>query len=116
MGGPSRESYRRSQAAKQRRLDALRTRGGVVDLAEWRAALRTLEYVRAVVRQFPIALDVRLAVASGAGFELVVTLVQDDRRIRALPSSANDVPVRVEVRNPDRAAATVSAPLLPSHP
>jgi hypothetical protein len=42
MGGPSRAGYREAEKRRRARRDALRTRGGVVDLAEWRAALRTV--------------------------------------------------------------------------
>jgi hypothetical protein len=117
MGGPSPESYRAAKAALQRRLDAMRTRDGVVDLAEWRAALSAVGCFHSMFGMLPLLLDVRLVPSSSVGFELVVTLARDAREVRiCLPSAVNDVPVRVVVRNPDRPARSVSAPFVPSEP
>jgi hypothetical protein len=117
MGGPSRESHRAAEEAKKKRIAALRTRDGVVDLAELRAAQKAAEYLRTALGQLSLVLGVRVVVAAEVGFELVMTLARDDRRVRVcLPSAVNDIPVRVEVRNPDRPAANVSAPRVPSDP
>jgi hypothetical protein len=117
MGGPSRESYRAAEAARQKRLDAMRTRDGVVDLAEWRAALPAMEFVRSTFGRFPLLLDVRLLPSRSVGFEVVVTLARDAREIRVcLPRAVNDVPVRIVVRNPERRSRPVSAPIVPSEP
>jgi hypothetical protein len=115
MGGPSRESWLRSEEARKKRLKAMRTRAGVVDLAEWRAALRAAEFLRSTHGGLPMVLDVRLLTASEVGFEVVVKLVRDDVMLRrCLPRSVNDVPVRVEVVNPGAGERSVSAPDLPS--
>jgi hypothetical protein len=117
MGGPSRESLLRSEEARKKRLAAMRTRNGVVDLAEWRAALRAAEFLRMTHGAVPLLLEVRLAVAREVGFEVVVRLVRDDTMLRrCLPRSVNDVPVHVEVVNPDAGQRSMSAPVLPSEP
>jgi hypothetical protein len=117
MGGPSRESWLRSEEARKRRIAALRTRDGVVDLAELRAAQKAAEFLRTTLGQFSLVLGVRVVVAAEVGFELVVTLARDDRRVRVcLPSAVNDIPVRIEVRNPGRSPASVSAPCVSSDP
>ena len=117
MGGPSLESHRAAEEAKKKRIAALRTRDGVVDLAELRAAQKAAEYLRTALGPLSLVLGVRVVVAAEVGFELVMTLARDDRRVRVcLPSAVNDIPVRVEVRNPDRPAANVSAPRVPSDP
>lgn len=117
MGGPSRESYRAAEAARKKRLDALRTRDGVVDLAEWRAALPAVDFLRSMYGRLPLVLEVRLVPSSAVGFEVVVTLASEDRQVRVcLPSAVNDVPVRIEVRNPGRRSPPVSAPSVPSEP
>jgi hypothetical protein len=105
MGGPSRESYLAAQKRKQERLDALRTRGGVVDLAEWRKALRTVDGLERLLHAPPWLGAVRLAAAPDVGFELRVTLLWDSAQARmCLPRSVDDVPVRVLVLNPGAAA------------
>lgn len=117
MGGPSRESWLKAEEARKKRLAALRTRDGVVDLGEWRTALRAAEFLRLTHGAVPLLLDVRLVVARDAGFEVVVRLVREDTMLRrCLPRSVNDVPVRVEVTNPGSGAGPVSAPGLPSEP
>ncbi len=114
MGGPSLESYRAAEEAKRKRRAALRTRDGVVDLAELRAAQKAAEFLRSTIGSAPLFLGVRVVVAPEVGFELEVKLAREDRPLRrCLPCSVNDVPVRVVVRNPER-AAHVSAPPLPS--
>jgi hypothetical protein len=106
MGGPSRESYLAAKARQQARLDALRTRAGVVDLAEWRTALRTVAALERLLHDPPWLLGVRLAPADDVGFELRVTLLWDSPQARmCLPRAIDDVPVRVRVRN--EAAAVV---------
>lgn len=105
MGGPSRESYLAAKKRKQERLDALRTRGGVVDLAEWRKALRTVAGLTGLLQNPPWLGAVRLAAAEEVGFELHVTLLWDSPQARmCLPCSVDDVPVRVLVLNPGAAA------------
>jgi hypothetical protein len=117
MGGPSRESYRAAEEARRKRRAALRTRDGVVDLAELRAAMKAAEYLRTTHGGAPLLLGVRVVVAADVGFELEVALVQDDPRLRlCLPCAVNEVPVRVMVRNPERGAPSVSAPPVPSKP
>jgi hypothetical protein len=107
----------RSEEARKGRLAAMRTRDGVVDLAEWRAALRAAEFLRMTHGALPLLLEVRLVTAREVGFEVVVRLVRDDTMLRrCLPRSVNDVPVRVEVLNPDPEVGPVSAPRLPSEP
>jgi hypothetical protein len=105
MGGPSRESYLAAQKRKQERLDALRTRGGVVDLAEWRKALRTVFGLQGLLQNPPWLGGVRLGAAPDVGFELRVTLLWNSPQARmCLPCSVDDVPVRVLVLNPGSAA------------
>lgn len=95
-----REAQRKSEERRQQRLAAMRTREGVVDLAELRVARRALDYARSVVGAMPLVLDVRLVAAAEVGFEVVVTLVRDSHEVRVcLPSRVDDVPVRVVVRN-----------------
>jgi hypothetical protein len=103
MGGPSRESYQAADKAKRRRLDAMRTRDGVVDLAEWRAAVRAAQWIEVIFETAPSFLGARVALAERAGFELHVVLLWDDRQLRAcFPSSVNEVPVVIDVRNASR--------------
>lgn len=117
MGGPSRESYLAAEKRRKERRDALRTRDGVIDLAELRAAQKAADFLRTTHGQAPFLLGVRVVVAPEVGFEIEVILARDDRRLRVcLPSSVNEIPVRVVVRNADRSAAPVSAPSLPSEP
>lgn len=100
MGGPSRESYLAAQKRKAARLAAMRTRGGVVGLAEWRAALPCVAAIERLLHGPPWLLAVRLAPAGDVGFELRVTLLWDAEEARmCLPKSVNDVPVHVVVRN-----------------
>jgi hypothetical protein len=104
MGGPSRESYLAAQKRKQERLDALRTRDGVVDLAEWRSALRAAAGLQNLLHDPPWLGGVRLAPAPEVGFELRVTMLWESHQARmCLPSSVDDVPVRVMVLNPGSA-------------
>jgi hypothetical protein len=117
MGGPSLESYRAAEAARKKRLAAMRTRGGIVDLAEWRAARRAAEFLQSTHGRLPLLLGIRVVVSRDVGFELEVTLVRDDPAVRVcLPSAVNDVPVRIVVRNPARSSAAVSAPPVRSEP
>jgi hypothetical protein len=110
MGGPSRESYRAAEAARKKRLDAMRTRDGIVDLEEFRVAQRTALWLEQLVGSSPSFLSARLVPAPTAGFELRLTLVRDDPDLRlCLPSSVDDVPVRVIARNAGRPSASVSA-------
>jgi hypothetical protein len=100
MGGPSRESYRRAEERKQARLAALRTRDGVVDLAEWRKVLPVQAWLEGHVGDFPAVLRVRLAPAPHVGFVVRVVLVTDSEAVRmALPTAVDDVPVEVVVLN-----------------
>jgi hypothetical protein len=101
MGGPSRESHRAAERARRARRDALRSRGGVVDVAEWRAAVRCAAALEGLLHAPPWLVDVRVAAAEEVGLELVVTLLweSEDAR-RCLPRSVDDLPVRVVVRNP----------------
>ncbi len=100
MGGRNRESNLAAQKRRQERLDALRTRGGVVDLVEWRIALRAVAGLERLLCDPPWLLGVRLAPAREVGFELVVTLLRDTQQARmCLPSHVNEIPVRIVVRN-----------------
>jgi hypothetical protein len=106
MGGPSRESYLAAKKRRQERLDALCTRGGIVDLAEWRKALGIVGALERLLHDPPWLLGVRLAAADEVGFELRVTLLWDSPEARmCLPSAVNDVPVRIVVRNLGAGAA-----------
>ena len=101
MGGPSKESYLAAQRREQARWDALRTRDGLVDLAEWRAALHTVPGLEKLLGNPPWLEHVRLAPASEVGFELLVTMLwYAHEGHMCLPSSVDEVPVRVIVRNP----------------
>jgi hypothetical protein len=101
MGGPSRAGYREAEKRRRARRDALRTRGGVVDLAEWCAALRTVAAVEGLLHEPPWLKSVQLAPAAEVGFELRVTMLWDSAEARmCLPASVDGVPVRVLVRNP----------------
>jgi hypothetical protein len=75
MGGPSRAGYREAEKRRRAQRDALRTRGGVVDLAEWRAALRTVAAVEGLLHEPPWLKSVQLAPAADVGFELRVTML-----------------------------------------
>lgn len=102
--GPSVEAYRAAAAAEaealRRRIAALRTRDGVVDLAELREALRTADFLRATCGRLPLLIGVRVVVAAEVGIELEVTIARDDDLTRrCLPTRVNDVPVRVVVRS-----------------
>lgn len=100
MGGPSRESYLAAQKRKEARLAAMRTRGGVVDLAEWRAALPCVAAIERLLNGAPWLVHARLAPAADVGIELRVTLLWHAEEARmCLPRAVNDVPVRVVVRN-----------------
>ena len=93
----------------------MRSRDGVVDIAEWRIAQRAARALEGLLHEPPWLLGVRVVTSQSVGFEIVVTLVRDERDIRmCLPSSIDDVPVRVVARNPSRAPASVSAPSVPS--
>jgi hypothetical protein len=103
MGGPSRESYQAAEKARRRRLDAMRTRGGLVDLAEWRVAVRAAQWIEVIFETAPSFLGARVALAERAGFELHVVLQWDDRQLPlCFPSSVNEVPVVVDVRDASR--------------
>jgi hypothetical protein len=106
MGGPSRESYLAAKKRRQERLDALRTRGGLVDLAEWRKALGTASGLERLLHDPPWLLNVRLAAADDVGFELLITLLWDSPQARmCLPKAVDDVPVKILVRNSGAGAA-----------
>jgi hypothetical protein len=77
MGGPSRAGYREAEKRSRARRDALRTRDGVVDLTEWRAALRTVVAVEGLLHGPPWLKSVQLAPAADVGFELRVTMLWD---------------------------------------
>lgn len=95
----------------------MRTRDGVVDLAEWRAALPAVEFLRSAHGHHPLLLDVRLVPSGTVGFELELILAREAPEIRmCLPRAVNDIPVRVVVLNPDRASRPVSTPSVPSGP
>jgi hypothetical protein len=100
MGGPSRASYLAAQKRKAARLAAMRTRDGVVDLAEWRAALPSVAAIQRLLGPSPWLVEARLAPAADVGFVLRVTLLWDAEEARlCLPTTVNDVPVQVVVRN-----------------
>lgn len=100
MGGPSRESYLAAMKQRQARRDALRTRGGVVALDEWREGLRAVAALERLLHDPPWLLGIRLGVARDVGLELTVKLLQESRHARVcLPCHVNEIPVRIEVRN-----------------
>jgi hypothetical protein len=106
MDGPSRESYLAARKRRQERRDALRTRDGVVDLAEWRTARRAVTGLLGLLDGPPWLLDVRLAPAADVGLEPRVTMLWDDAQGRmCLRTSVDEIPVRVIVRNPDARCA-----------
>jgi hypothetical protein len=73
----------------------------VVDLAEWRVALRTIAAVERLLHEPPWLKSVQLAPAADVGFELRVTMLWDSAEARmCLPASVDGVPVRAIVRNP----------------
>jgi hypothetical protein len=103
MGGPTRESYLAAEERKRQRIAALRTREGVVDLAEWRKALQARVALERLLQDPPWLMRVQLAAAAEVGLELRVELLWDSPEARlCLPSSVNDTPVKVTVRNPAR--------------
>ncbi len=111
MGGPSLESHRAAEERRKARLAAMRTRDGVVDLAELRAARHAADFLRSTHGDLPLLLGIRVFVAKSIGFELEVTLVRNDPMVRrCIPTAVNEVPVRIVVRNPERPRGTVSAP------
>ncbi len=117
MGGPSLESQRAAEERRKARLAAMRTRNGVVDLAEWRAARHAADFLRSTHGDLPLFLGIRVLVSRSVGFELEVTLVRDDPMVRrCIPTAVNEVPVRIVVRNPERPPGAVSAPRVPSEP
>lgn len=117
MGGPTEESYRAAEERRKARLAAMRTRDGVLDLAEWRAARHAADFLQSTHGDLALLLGVRVLVSRNVGFELEVTLVRDDPMVRrCIPSAVNDVPVRIVVRNPDRSPSSVSAPPVRSEP
>lgn len=117
MGCPTIESYRAAEAARKKRFAAVRTRDGVVDLTEWCEARHAAGFLESTHGNLPLLLRIRVLVAESVGFEIEVTLAQDDRGVRVcIPSAVNDVPVRIVVRNPGRSSPAVSAPPVPSEP
>lgn len=104
MGGPTAGSYRASEEARQRRLAARRTRDGVVDLAEWRHAWRAARGLRVLLCDPPWLLDARVAVTRPVGLEIVMRVTRADRDVLVcIPSSMDDVPVRVVAASRGRA-------------
>jgi hypothetical protein len=100
MGGPSAESWRKSEEARLLRRAALRTRYGVVDLSEYRGAVQAAQVLRGMLHEPPWLLGVSAVVAADVGLEIVVTILREHEMLRrCLPSSVNDVPVRVVVKN-----------------
>lgn len=96
MGGPGPESYRAETQRREERRAALRTRGGVVDLAEWRAAVRAAEGLVRFLQDPPWLGPVTVGVAADVGCEIRVTLLSDSRMARVyLPIAFNEVPVRI---------------------
>ncbi len=92
--------YLDSEAAREARLAAMRTRDGVIDLAEWRVARKAAAAFAEIVNHAPWLLDARVVPASTVGFELHVTLLVDDPLILAcLPTHVNDVPVRIVAKH-----------------
>jgi hypothetical protein len=111
MGGPSRASYLAAEKRKAARRAAMRTRDGVVDLAEWRAALPCVAAIERLLQGSLWFLGARIAPADDVGFELRVTLLQDSEQARmCLPTAVNDVPVRVAVRNPSSGGSAKAPP------
>jgi hypothetical protein len=90
------EGYRRAQQAKAERRSRLRTRDGVVDLAEWREALRAERFARETFGGAPWVASIRAAPAEDVGIVIEIVLLQDaPLHRRCLSSEVNEVPVRV---------------------
>jgi hypothetical protein len=100
MGGPNAESYRKMREAQAARRAALRTRDGVVDLSEYRDARKAAQALRGMLHEPTWLLGVSVVVAAEVGLEIIVDILREDEMLRrCLPSSVNEVPVRVVVRN-----------------
>ncbi|HET9553235.1 MAG TPA: hypothetical protein VFP50_09730 [Anaeromyxobacteraceae bacterium] len=99
MGGPNVEAYRRAAEQERRRIAALRTRDGVIDLAELRAARVAADFLRGTYGRLPLLVGIRVVLAAQVGFELEVAIAREDHLTRVgLPTAVNHVPVRVVVR------------------
>lgn len=95
-----REAYLADKARKEARRAALRTRDGVIDLTEWRAAAQAKHALEKLMGWADWLLEVRVAASKAIGCELVATLLWDAEQARvSMPSAVDDVPVRVEIRN-----------------
>ena len=100
MSGPSKESYLAAKARKQARMDAMRTRDGVVDLEEWRAtAPKVGAWVERHLTVEPWFLGARLVAAPDVGFVLVIA-ASFPPSPSWLHSSLSDIPFCFVVRNP----------------
>jgi hypothetical protein len=89
-----------AEAAREQRRATLRTRDGVVDLAEWRVARKAAAALDELLGHPAWLLEARVVPASELGFELRVTVLIDDPVVLAcLPTWVNDVPLRVTARN-----------------
>ena len=97
MGGPSAAAYRAAEEARRKRRDALRTRDGVVDLAEWRAAVRSARFLEKQLAGSHAVVCVRPAAAATVGFELRGTLWWRDPDYPG-PTAVDEIPVRYRVR------------------
>lgn len=92
------EGYRRAQQAKAERRRRLRTRGGVVDLSEWRDALGAERFAREIVGGLAQVASIRVRPAEDVGFVLEIALLQDEPTVRlCLPTAVDEIPVRVRV-------------------
>lgn len=94
------EFYLDAEAGREARRAAMRTRDGVIDLAEWRIARKAAATFAELVNHAAWLLEARVVPAATVGFELHVVLLVDDPLILAcLPSHVNDVPVRIVTRS-----------------
>lgn len=99
MDGPGVEAYD-AAAARERRRASMRTRDGVVDLAEWRVARKAAAALAELLDHAAWLLEARVVPSSTVGFELHATvLVYEPALLACIPSHVNDVPVRVVARN-----------------
>ncbi|HYG66017.1 MAG TPA: hypothetical protein VD838_00110 [Anaeromyxobacteraceae bacterium] len=105
MGGPSRESYLQAEAAKRERIAAKRTRDGVVDLAEWRHAVKMARHLVEHFGNAPWLLEVRVAEGEIEWLELhVITTRELEWPDRPGITALDDLPIRFISRNPKRSS------------
>lgn len=89
---------RAEEERRRERLAALRTRDGVVDLEEWREARRAAAFLASLYYAPPWLAGIGVGLAPDVGCELRVTISIDTPLIRrCVPTTVNDIPVRVVV-------------------